>query len=341
MVLEVLEVPPARRFSPVRSFLSSSASWPATLTPTTHQNPELMRLATLAALSFCATTLTAQAFTEAQRAELRQIIREEIHSAVKDLHKGGAPMVVAGEPLKTAGTKTFTFHIDGNGGAGKAGEVVELVDVTEEPKAMPPKAVAKKAKGQQALALKVDGGHLTKLGDSMVDLSRGMVLTMDGAHVVKLEGKPMHLELGKLMTGKSLAIAVEGCKLEGSKECCESECANTCVEVAKACEAAAKECCEAAEKCEATEKSECCEGAAKSECCEGAAKAECCDVVIESGDKAAKKAKKAAKKAEKKAKKAAKKALAVPGGAMEFTVVGDALGVDIKKAVETALREIH
>ncbi|MFO1076375.1 MAG: hypothetical protein U1E73_01460 [Planctomycetota bacterium] len=297
-----------------------------------------MRSSTLLPLFLCATSLAAQnAFSDEQRTELRKIIREEIQAAMKDLHGTGGGMWTMSSPgefkfkgeAAKAKPQQFTFHIDGNDKVGAAkGQVVELLDVTDEA----PKT-AKKAKAVKTMALQLDGDHVVKLGDGeakafvlgdggtgLHELKLGdlkleccdvkgekgedVVIDLgDGGALQLAEGHPMKLDLGQLLGGKSIAVA-----LEGAKECCEHECAENCSE------GDAK-----------TEKAECCEGGEKGECCED----------DEQAEKAAKKAAKKAKKAKgKKAKKGAE------GKAVEIAIEGE-FPVEIKKALESALREIH
>lgn len=80
-----------------------------------------MRFATLLTVPALLTSLTAQQFTAEQRAELRQIIREEIRAAVKDLHR--APPETADTGDRAAGVRLLPARSGAFDGLGQGSAV--------------------------------------------------------------------------------------------------------------------------------------------------------------------------------------------------------------------------
>ncbi|HEX5053679.1 MAG TPA: hypothetical protein VFZ65_18005 [Planctomycetota bacterium] len=180
-----------------------------------------MHLRTLLPLALCVPSLTAQnALSDQQRAEIRQIVREEIHAAIAELHKGQA--VVASPKVLHAGPVQFEV-VEAKPDAAKTvkpgkGEVVELTDITEGVQEGP----GGDAKG---FTFQLDDGKVVRLGGKDVkvftfgegdeggkDKSKAFTFQIDGKNVVRLDGK-----------------AAEGAK---GACCCEESAANgACCEI--------------------------------------------------------------------------------------------------------------
>ncbi|MEO6596168.1 MAG: hypothetical protein ABIP94_15580 [Planctomycetota bacterium] len=261
-----------------------------------------MRLSALLPLALCVTSLTAQhGFSDEQRAELRQLLREEIRAALKELHSGQTQAVVASPKGMHAGPVrldvveakpdgAMAAAKDGHGGSkawvlhadGKAAKVIHLgdndlaFDVKTDADAKVAKLVKKAAKGQMVELLDVtEGGPRTQGGDA-----KGITFQFEGGKLLHLGGKDAKVfttggdEGGQNKQPKVFTFSIDG-KVDGK---------NVVQLDSKSAEA--------------------CEGEA---CCEeGGAKGACCEVVIEGGSATkAEKAEKAAKaeKAERKGTK--------------------------------------